>query len=279
MDINIIHGKSSLDGMLEVGNNSTHLVMTSPPYPKGMREYEEDCSAHADHYNDWLMPFFSATKRILHPEGSCVVVLMDKIIDGVMHPYIDQLKLDVRKLGLFLIDDIIWSKTNSLPNVKYSRRPIRAYEHCLWFVKDPELYQWNFDEVRKPYAQATLNRYGAVGNLETLHKRSGGQANQTWVDVKPNEKGAACNNIITGCRYSGRDPGHPAKFPEYLPNWFIRAMTLPGQIVLDPFAGSGTTLIEAKKLDRHYIGYEIGRSYIERAEKDLAGCFAEIQME
>lgn len=279
MQKDIIYTGSCLNGMQEILDNSVHLIMTSPPYPKGMREYEEDCSAHADHYWDWIAPFFQATKRILHPEGSCVVVIMDKIIDGVMHPYIDELKINVRKMGLFLIDDIIWHKSNALPTVKYSRRPIRTYEHCLWFVKDPELYRWNYDDMRKPYAQATLNRYGAVGNIETLHKRAGGQANQTWVDVQPNEKGAACNNVIYGCRYSGRNPGHPAKFPEYLPEWFIRAMTAPGQIVVDPFAGSGTTLIEAKKLDRHYIGYEIAKTYIERAELDLQGCFAQIQME
>lgn len=279
MTNNIIHLSSCLDGMKEVNNNTVHLIMTSPPYPTGMREYEVDCGADADQYVSWIIPFFEAAKRVLHPEGSCIVVLMDKIVGGVMHPYIDELKLAVRKLGLFLIDDIIWQKTNVLPNVNYKKRPIRAYEHCLWFVKDPELYKWNYDDVRKPYSEATLARYGAVGNIETLHKRSGGQANQTWVGVEPNAKGAACSNIITGCRYSGRNPGHPAKFPEYLPEWFIRAMTSPGQIVLDPFSGSGTTLIAAKKMDRLYIGYEIANTYKENAEAQLALCFPEIQMD
>lgn len=276
--LDMLYHTSCLSGMTEIADNMIKLIVTSPPYPTGMRQYEEECSAEADKYWEWIAPFFDAAKRILHPEGSCVVILMDKIIDGVMHPYIDELKINARKLGLFLIDDILWLKSNPLPNVKYSRRPIRAYEHCLWFVKDPALYCWNYDTMRKPYAQSTLNRYGAVGNLETLHKRSGGQANQTWVDVQPNEKGAACNNVIAGCRYSGRDPGHPAKFPEYLPEWFIKAMTNPGDIVLDPFAGSGTTLIAAKKLDRAYIGYEIGESYIARANSDLAQCFGQIEM-
>lgn len=279
MTTNIIHLKSCLDGMLEVPDNSVQLIMTSPPYPQGMREYEKDCSVHADQYVSWITPMLEASKRVLHPEGSCVIVIMDKIVDGVLHPYIDELKIKIRKLGLFIIDDIIWQKTNPLPNVKYSRRPIRAYEHCIWVVKDPDLYRWNFDAVRVPYSQATLNRYGAVGNIETLHKRSGGQANQNWVNVQPNSKGAACNNIITGCRYSGRNPGHPAKFPEYLPQWFIRAMTEPRQLVLDPFTGSGTTLIEAKRLDRQYVGYEIARGYLERAQEDLDAVFSEIQME
>jgi DNA modification methylase len=278
METNIIHHKSCLNGLLEVDSESVKLIVTSPPYPTGMREYEEECSAEADKYVEWIKPMFDGAQRVLHPSGSMIIVLMDKIVDGAMHHYIDELKIAARKWGFSIVDTIVWSKSNPLPNVKYERRPIRAYEHCIWLVKNIELYTWRYDDMRKPYSDATIARYGAVGNIETLHKRSGGQAGQTWVDVKPNEKGAACNNIIHGCRFSGRDPGHPAKFPEYLPEWFIKAMTYPGDIVLDPFAGSGTTLIAAKKLDRSYIGYEIGESYIQRANKDLESCFGQIEM-
>ena len=87
--------------MLEIPDNFVQLIMTSPPYPKGMRSYEQECSVHADQYVSWITPMLEATKRVLHPEGSCVIVIMDKIIDGVLHPYIDELKLKARQVGLF----------------------------------------------------------------------------------------------------------------------------------------------------------------------------------
>lgn len=177
-----------------------------------------------------------------------------------------------------LASGVMTHNSNPLPNVNYEKRPIRSYEHCLWFAKNIKFYSWNGDNVRKRYSEATLNRYGAVGNISTLHRRSGGQANQTWVGVEPNPKGAACNNVIVGSRFSGRDPGHPAKFPEYLPEWFIRAMTNPQEVVLDPFSGSGTTLIAAKRADRKYVGYEIAEQYYKRAMSDLQHVHAEPDM-
>lgn len=278
MELNKIHLKSCLDGMVELDDNSVDLIMTSPPYPKGMRKYEMECSVEPQHYVAWIKPFLNSARRVLKLTGSMVLVLMDKIVDGEIHPYIDNLKKECRKMGFGLIDDIIWAKSNTLPNVDYSKRPIRTYEHCLWFVKNTKLYTFNGDMIRQPYAETTLKRY-QPGNPETLHKRSGGQANQTWVGVKPNKKGAASGNVIYGARFCGRNPGHPAKYPDYLPEWFIKTLSYPKEIVLDPFTGSGTTLIVAKKAGRNYIGYEISEKYYKRAIDDLNNTWHELEIE
>jgi DNA modification methylase len=206
-----------------------------------------------------------------------VLVLMDKIVDGEIHPYIDDLKRKCRELGFALIDDIIWYKSNSLPIGDYEKRPLRRYEHCLWFVKNVKTYKWNGDMIRQEYSEATIKRY-SPGDMRTLHKRSGGQANQTWVGVKPNKKGAAGGNVIYGARFCGRDPGHPAKYPDYLPEWFIKTMTYVDDVVLDPFAGSGTTLMVAKQNGRKYVGYEIAQKYYDRAMQDLNMTWREYDM-
>ena len=139
------------------------------------------------------------------------------------------------------------------------------------------MYKWNGDMIRQPYSESTIKRY-TPGDIRTLHKRSGGQANQTWVGVKPNIKGAASGNVIYGARFCGRNPGHPAKYPDYLPEWFIKTMTHHGDVVLDPFAGSGTTLMVAKENGRNYIGYEIAKSYYDRAMEDLSTTYREYDM-
>jgi len=272
---NTIFLKSCCNGMEEVESDSISLIMTSPPYPEGMRTYEKKCSVPPNEYVQWIEPFLKGARRVLKPTGSMVIVLMDKIVDGELHPYIDDLKRKCRKLGFALVDDIIWFKSNPMPNVDYTKRPIRTYEHCLWFVKNISMYTWNGDMIRQPYAETTINRY-KPGNPETLHKRSGGQANQTWVGVKPNIKGAAGGNVIYGARFCGRNPGHPAKYPDYLPEWFIKTLTYIDDIVLDPFTGSGTTLMVAKQNGRKYIGYEIAEEYRNRALKDLENTWHEI---
>lgn len=279
MDIpeNKIFLKSCLDGMVELDNDSVDLIMTSPPYPKGMRVYEKECSVEPNEYLEWIKPFLGGAKRVLKQTGSMVIVLMDKIIDGEIHPYIDDLKYYCREIGFKLVDDIIWFKSNCMPNVDYTKRPIRAYEHCLWFVKNTKMYNFNGDMIRQPYSESTIQRY-QPGNPETLHKRSGGQANQTWVGVKPNKKGAASGNVIYGARFCGRNPGHPAKYPEYLPEWFIKTLSYKGDTILDPFVGSGTTLIVAKKNSRKYVGYEIGEKYFKRASEDLENTWVECTM-
>lgn len=279
MRTDIIYNKSSLDGLQEIDDNSIKLLLSNPPCPQESKDDQQECCIEANKYVDWISPILKSALRILHPTGAMVLVLTDKIHKGEIHPYIDDLKREAKKIGFKFVDDIIWLKTNSFPNVDYTRRPIRAYEHCLWFVKEIELYTWNADNLRKPYAATTISRYGAIGRLETLHKRSGGSANQTWIDVEPNPMGAACNNVLCGSRYSGRSPGHPDKLPNYLPEWFISGLTDAQDIVFDPFTGSGTILAAAKEMNRRYIGYEISKVYYERAEQELQHAYTEIEID
>jgi DNA modification methylase len=136
--------------------------------------------------------------------------------------------------------------------------------------------------VRTAYNPATLARYnrGDSGNSPNakyygIDKRENvkyakGQMGQDWNRVKPHPNGASPSNVIAGSRYSGRSLGHPAVFPEYLPRFFIDAMTKTGDLVFDPFSGSGMTAVASLKLDRHFLGCDLSETYVNLALKRLS---------
>jgi site-specific DNA-methyltransferase (adenine-specific)/site-specific DNA-methyltransferase (cytosine-N4-specific) len=263
-----------------LGAESVDLIFTSPPYSQKPRSYENSDPIKADDYVGWFLPKIAAFKRVLKPTGSFVLNISDSIVDGEIHPFLDELKTAIRKEFRYL-EDFLWVKTNPVPNAPVGYRPLRVYEHCFWFSKTKD-YHWYADQIRKPYSEGTLARYNREYNVsgtsslyfseDKAHKNvkyAGGEMEQDWNGVKPNPLGASPANIVVGSKYSGRSLGHPAVFPEYLPKFFIESMTKPGDIVLDPFMGSGTTAVVCQKLDRHFLGCDASQVYVDIALKRL----------
>ncbi|HEX7198633.1 MAG TPA: DNA methyltransferase [Dongiaceae bacterium] len=184
-------------------------------------------------YDRFSEAWLAAARRLLKPEGTLWVI-------GSYHN-IFRVGARLQDLGYWILNDVVWRKTNPMPNFR-GRRFTNAHETMIWCAKDREArYRFNYDAMK------SLN--------DDLQMRS------DW--LLP-----ICNG---GERLKDRDgrKAHPTQKPEALLHRVILASTQPGDLVLDPFFGTGTTGVVAKRLGRNYIGIERDKGYIAVAEKRL----------
>jgi len=189
----------------------------------------ESFAAYDTFTRDWL----TAAKRLLKPNGTIWVI-------GSYHN-IFRVGATLQDLGYWMLNDVIWRKTNPMPNFR-GRRFTNAHETMIWCSKDKDSkYLFNYEAMK------ALNEDKQMRSDWTLSLCTGGER------LKDNGKKA-----------------HPTQKPESLLQRVILSSTKPGDVVLDPFFGTGTTGAVAKKLGRKYIGLEQDRRYIELATERLA---------
>ena len=170
--------------------------------------------------------------------------------------------------GWILRSDIIWTKPNPMPE-SVRDRPTRAHEYVFLLSKG-ERYYYDADAVRQPYNEGSLSRYDSPmqGTSAQIHQPGGADRR---VDAKrePNPLGANIRDVwaITTHSYSG---AHFATFPEALVQRCMLAGCPDGGTVLDPFHGSGTVGLVARKMDRNYIGIELNPAYVTIANDRIA---------
>ena len=165
-------------------------------------------------------------------------------------------------------EEFVWHKRNSYPG-KWPNRFRDAWERCLQFNKARKFNMYQ-DEVMVPMGDWAKTR---LRNLSHADKRrdesrvsSGfGKNVSNW---RGREKAYPTNVLHLATESSNRH--HSAAFPQALPAWFIKLFTLPGDVVLDPFLGSGTTAVAAKELGRHYVGIDTNEAYCAEAVRRLA---------
>ena len=213
------------------------------------------------------MPTSQELLRTLKPTGTFVLNIKEKVLGGERHTYVLELILALRKQGWFWTEEFIWHKKNSFPG-KWPNRFRDSWERLLQFnkTKDFKMYQ---EEVMVPmgtWAKVRLKNLSAV-DLTRDESRVGsgfGKKIANWV----NRDMAYPNNVLHLATECG-NKNHSAAFPEALPEWFIRLFTKEGDIVLDPFLGSGTTSRVAKRMGRNSIGIEVLEEYYTLAKKSL----------
>ena len=228
--------------MRELPEACVDLVFTSPPYAD-LRDYAR---IRPDDYVGWFLPAAYEMKRVLKPRGSLVLNLNDLCDRGARHLYVFKLVTAmVEIVGLPLIETYIWHKPNPMPG-RYGPRPKDAFEYLFWFGRTRDV-EFHLDAVGAP---VKARRRGTRG----LAKRSSGRPmkdsaarSRAWADP---------GNVIT-CPVARGKSGHPARMPEALAEFFIRLATQPGDLVLDPFLGSGTTARVAKRLGRRWLGFDL----------------------
>jgi len=240
-------------------NESVDLIFTSPPYA------DQRSSTYGgikpDKYVSWFMPKADEFLRVLKPTGSFILNIKERVVDGERHTYVLELILGMRQKGWLWTEEYMWHKKNSHPG-KWPNRFRDNWERLIHFTKQKSFNMYQ-DEVMVPVGDWAKSR---LKNLsETDKKRdesrvgSGfGKNISNWVDrdrVYPSN----VLHMATEC-YNQQ---HSAAFPIDLPAWFVKLFTKPGDIVLDPFNGSGTTCIAAAELDRHYLGIDINQEYCE----------------
>lgn len=238
-------------------NNSVDLIVTSPPYAdRRKRTYKGVSPAH---YVEWFMPFADQMYRVLRPKGSLILNIKESVNDGERNTYVLELILKMREKGWFWVEDYIWHKKNTFPGL-WPNRFRDAWEHCLHFTKDKHFKMYQ-DSVKVPigdWAESRMKNLGPNDKIRFASKTKSGFGRKltNW----QGKRKVYPSNVLYMSTISA-NKNHSAVFPEALPTWFIKLFSKKGDVVLDPFLGSGTTAIAALKLDRNYLGIELHKKY------------------
>ncbi len=261
---NILQGDSA-EVLKTLPDNSIDLIVTSPPYADQRKSTYGGIAP--DKYVEWFLPISEQLLRVLKPSGTFVLNIKEKVVNGERSTYVMELILAMRKQGWLWTEEFIWHKKNSYPG-KWPNRFRDAWERLLQFNKSKKFAMYQ-EEVMVPMGDWAKSR---LKNLSDTDKRrdnskvgSGfGKNISNWID---REKAYPTNvlHLATECN----NKKHSAAFPEELPEWFIKLFTKEGDMVLDPFAGSGTTLFVAERMGRSAIGIEIMEEYYKMIKNQL----------
>ena len=239
--------------------DSIDLILTSPPY--AMQRKDSYGGIPADDYVDWWMSVAAPMQSVLKDTGSLILNIKEHVERGERHPYVYQLVLEMTRCGWYWLDELIWHKPNPMP-FHHHNRLRDGFERLYHFAKHPQI-KMRHDAVRQPAAESTIRR---VSNLTETDRTSRPSSSGSGLMIGGMseavvERGAVPSNVLTW-GVVGYNTGHPAAFPAKLPEFFIKLLTDEGDVVCDPFAGSGTTLKQALRLGRHAIGCDITLQYM-----------------
>lgn len=234
-------------------------VFTSPPYVD-QRVYGGN--GFPMEKLQWMQWLFGILETGLRKANSVIVNIGDRRREGIRSWDSADFAQYAASYKVPLWERFVWIKYPYLPNGS-AEQPDDPIEFVLWFGKP----KFNTDAVRRPYSPATLTRYQTPPSLR--HESNGTRKAQA--PKTAHELGSRPATVITMPALETEEfCGHPAQFPLRLPTWFISASTKEGDGVIDPFCGSGTTLLAAKNLNRRAIGIEIEEKYCEIAAKRLS---------
>ena len=235
---------SSCENMKDIPNNSLHLMITSPPYNVS-KEYDNDLSLNE--YLNLLKNCFTETYRVLVDGGRACI----NIANIGRKPYIplsDYVSKIMIEIGFNMRGEIIWNKSagagisTAWGSFQSASNPILrdVHEYILIFSKGN--YKRERDKEEKELRKDNITKEEFI----------------EWT-----------KSVWTMNTESAKRIGHPAPFPEELPNRLIKLFSFTNDIVIDPFMGSGTTAIAAIKNNRNFVGYEINEEYINLANNRI----------
>lgn len=286
-----LHCADALERLVTLPSRSVQCVVTSPPY-YGHRDYEVDgqigLESFPAHYIGTLGLFFNQVWRVLKDDGTLWLNIgdsysRDKNLLGI--PW--QLAFELKFHGWILRSDIIWSKTNPMPE-SVKDRPTRAHEHLFLFSKQKKYY-FDAAAIREPLKQSSIARLsqdidkqaGSVranggrktnGPMKAVIRKPNKQRgysrphtgfNNRWDSMTKQEQQSTGANkrSVWSVATQPCPVAHPATYPEKLIEPCILAGSRPGDVVLDPFWGAGTTGVVAVKNKRRAIGIELNPDY------------------
>ena len=255
-------------------DNTIDLIITSPPYADQRKSTYGGIST--DQYVEWFLPISEQLLRVLKPTGTFILNIKEKVVNGERSTYVMELILAMRKQGWLWTEEFIWHKKNSYPG-KWPNRFRDAWERLLQFNKSKKFAMYQ-EEVMVPmgdWAKTRLKKLSETDKRRDTSKVGSGFGKNisNWVD---RDKAYPTNvlHLATECN----NKKHSAAFPEELPQWFMKLFTQEGDTVLDPFAGSGTTLFVAERMGRNAIGIELMQEYYQMIKEQITLLESEPQL-
>jgi site-specific DNA-methyltransferase (cytosine-N4-specific) len=261
----------ALDILRQLKSNSVSLVLTSPPF--ALRRQKAYGNVAPSEYIEWFWPFAAEIHRVLRPDGSFVYDLGGAWNRGSGTRSLYQYELVLRLTKLFhLAQEFYWYNPSKLPTpaewVTIRRTRVKDAVNTLWWLSKTEAPNADNRRVLRPYSQSmrrllrdgyqTARRPSQHDISPHFQKDNGGAIPPNILQV-PNTRSS--DDYFRRCREAGL-PIHPARFPQPVPEFFIRFLTEPGQLVVDPFAGSNVTGFVAELLGRRWLSVEINADYV-----------------
>lgn len=235
----------SLQWLKTLRDESVDLIFADPPYNIKKADWDKFESQEA--YIQWSMRWIAEAARILKPTGSLYICGFSEILADLKHPamqYFSGCKW------------LIWHYKNK---ANLGKDWGRSHESILHLRKTKK-FSLRLDEIRIPYGEHTL-KYPAHPQAESSQYANAGRQSPVWT---PNPLGAKPKDVFeipTTCNGMGEKTKHPTQKPEELLRKLILASSQIGDVVVDPFSGSGTTLVVAEQLQRMWIGCELSEEY------------------
>jgi site-specific DNA-methyltransferase (adenine-specific)/site-specific DNA-methyltransferase (cytosine-N4-specific) len=250
----------------EYPDNFVDLIVTSPPYADRRKNTYGGISP--DKYVEWFLPISKELLRVLKPDGTFILNIKEKAENGERNTYVLELILALRKQGWLWTEEFVWHKKNSYPG-RWPNRFRDSWERLLQFNKTKKFNMYQ-DAVKVPigdWANGRLKNLSQTDKIRDNAKNGSGFGKNisNWLG-KETVYPTNVLHLSTECN----NKNHSAAFPDALPEWFIKLFTKENDVVLDPFAGSGTTLRIAKRMARNSIGIEIMPEYVELIKFQIA---------
>jgi len=217
------------------------LIFADPPFNIGYKYDKYKDEVKKEKYIAWTKDWMASCKKVLKPQGSFYIAIGDD--------YAADVKIIADELRLFMRNWLIWHYTFGQ---QMKNKFARSHTHIFYFVNDKKNFTFNDYAVRVPSDRQLI-----------------------YNDKRANPKGKMPDDVwdeyprVCGT-FKERTGWHPCQMPENLLKRIIAVSSNPGDCVLDPFCGSGTTAVVAYQLGRNYVGVEISEKYVENANKRLA---------
>jgi site-specific DNA-methyltransferase (adenine-specific) len=243
----------SFEWLKTLAAESVDLIFADPPY--NINKTDWDKFESQEKYIEWSMQWIEQAARILTATGTLYICGFSEILADLKHPSMRFFKS---------CKWLVWYYKNK---ANLGNDWGRSHESILHLRKSKE-QTFNVDDVRIPYGRHTL-KYPAHPQAETSQYGNGGKRKDVWT---PHPLGAKPKDVIevpTTCNGMNESTPHPTQKPEELVRKFILASSNENDVVLDPFSGSGTTLVAAEQLNRKWLGCEISAEYNEWAIQRL----------
>ncbi len=244
---NIITRGDCLKLIKEIPDESIDLIIADPPYNLG-KDFGNDSDKweEVQDWVSWSKKWIKECKRVLKPNGSLFVY-------GI-HKYICYLQCYLYEIGMNYGRMFVWNYENNWS--QYSKSPASHYEPLLWFTKTKE---YTYEQIREPYKSQERLKHKITKN------------GKVW---KPNPNGKHGGDVwrfpvLAGKRFEKERADHPTQKPLSITNRIVNHFSKKGDLILVPFAGSGTECVSAKINNRNFIGFEINPKYILTAKRRL----------